>query len=144
MAHKGGYWGRASDRLCCIGVAMGGGKYIRWARDDAGIRRRVVNPRLRRALRDAEPGLRGRLVSARRELARSQRWLLVAMSVFVVFFMLMCAREVRRGWPGYYTHMFTGYMVLAPAMAAVHWWLGTGIRKGVIRRVALEHDLCPS
>lgn len=122
---------------------MGQRLTLRWTLDDAGTRRPVVNPRLRRALRAAAtPELRDRLLAVRQDLAWRGR-VMVAMQSFVLF-PLMLLGLISLGQHESLPTWKAGAIAMAPMVIAVQAWLGSGIGNRHVRRAALKHHLCPS
>ena len=105
----------------------------------------MVNPWMGRALRDEGPEVRGRILSARRQLERGKRPRRLAITAFAVLLVLMGIREIRRGEPWWwYQYSFAAGIVGQLGMIVVFWWPGLGNTWPEIRRAALGHDLCPS
>jgi hypothetical protein len=123
---------------------MGWTRPARRIEDDAGIVRAAVNPRMRRALREAGPRARGRVLSARSELDRSFRKGYVVMAAFSVVFLLLSIKSIVQTSSWWVVWCMLVFMVLQPSMMVLAWWFGTPVRKEEIRRVALEHELCPA
>ncbi|MCC7388106.1 MAG: hypothetical protein IT431_04985 [Phycisphaerales bacterium] len=122
---------------------------IRYTNDDAGVRRRMVLPRLRGVVRRSVPRVRGRALDARWELGRSERWRLWPFAAFAAFNAVMCYRAAGRNgssehWSWDKPGIFVVSGVFVLLVVAVCWWFGSMIGDKHLRRVLLEHDLCPS